>query len=1021
MRIRVLGPVSVGAETTVSGLGGAKPKALLIALLRQARHVVATERLVDLLWDDSPPNSATALVHTYVSVLRRGLATVGLVDAVRTRAPGYLLDVEPEECDVHVFEREHERAREAERAGEFPAAHERYRHALSLWRGQALGGVDARFAASWADELHERRLTARDGLARCGLALGQAEDAADELRRLVAEHPLREDSRALLMRALAECGRQADALEVYREGRRHLLDELGIEPGRQLRDLHTAILDGSLPTTRATPAPRPPVRVAERTVARTLPPDIGDFTGRTGELAAVLALGSTPTGERGTTPVVVVSGAGGTGKSALAVHAAHRLARQYPDGQLFVDLRGFGAELSPFTALARFLTALGVPAAELPANVDERIALYRQRVAGLRLVIVLDNVRAEQQVRPLLPGEPGCLVLLTSRSRLAGIGGASTVELEVFDTPAAVEMLGKIIGPNRVADAPDAAERIAALCAGVPLAIRAAGAKLLARPHWPLKSLATRLADERRRLDELTVGDLAIRSCLWLNYAELDERRRRAFHLLCLLDLPDFGWWVAAPLLDADPAEAEDVVEHLVDLRLLDVAGVDPIGRVRYRFHDLVQLFGAEQAVEHETPDTVAVAVERSLSAWIALIEAGAARLPRVTPGLRGGPAGRGQAAPELIAEVEADPVGWLSAETGTVVRAVERARELGADRTSTLLVSSLLSSGFAVRNEFEGWQRTHEVALAVARESGDRRAEAVVLAGLGQLHYEKDDFTAALTHFEQALRHAEAVGDDAVRAVCLVGIGTVQREQGHVDPALNTLTTAAVLAERLGEDGVAAAAEYGLGALHRDHGDLAEAADRFGHAARLYAAADDPRGEALSMRGLSLCHRARGEYRQAADLSGRAAANLLAAGDELGATYARQAWVKASLRLRAPGEPAETLAEALAECLAVCERGRDRFGVALVTRTLGELALAHNDLVAARTHLTAALALWTELDLDVWRARTLRDLATADPSRQDEHWAAALDLLRGSGAREEHELAATTPGQWRDTVRHLA
>ncbi|MFE2755529.1 BTAD domain-containing putative transcriptional regulator [Actinosynnema sp. NPDC059335] len=810
MRIRVLGPVTIDAAA--GGLGGPKPKALLVALLRRPRQVVATERLVDLLWDDSPPTSATALVHTYVSQVRRVLAAAGLADAVRTRAPGYLLDVEPGECDVHVFDREHDRARQAERAGEHERAHDGYRRALSVWRGQALGGVDARFATAWADDLHERRLAARDGLARVSLALGRAEDAADELRDLVGEHPLREESRALLMRALAESGRQADALEVYRDGRRRLLDELGLEPGPRLRDLHTAILDGSLatapPAARATTPSRPAVQAPERPVARTLPPDIGDFTGRAAELTAVLTLGDTPPDHRTTTPVVVVSGAGGTGKSALAVHAAHRLAQRYPDGQLFADLRGFGAELSPFATLARFLTALGVPAAELPTTLDDRIALYRQRLAGRRLIVVLDNARAEHQVRPLLPGEPGCLVLLTSRSRLAGLGGASAVELEVFDTASAVEMLGKIIGPDRVAAAPDDAERIAALCGGVPLALRAAGAKLLARPHWPLRSLATRLADERRRLDELTVGDLAIRSSLSLNYAELDDHRRRAFHLLCLLDLPDFGWWVAAPLLEVDLAEAEDVVEHLVDLRLLDVVGVDPIGRVRYRFHDLVQLFGAEQAARHEHPDTVTAAVARTLATWAALVDTGVRRLPRVTLGLPVAlPAGHAEPHPDLVAEVEEDPLGWLRAETGAVVRAVEQAHRLGVDRAHTLLVSSLLSSAFAIRNEFDGWRRTHEIALELAREGDDRHAEAVVLVGLGQLHYEKDDFATALTHFDQALRHADALDDDTARAVCLVGIGTVHRELGHVDLARDTLTTAAELGARLGHDSVVAAA----------------------------------------------------------------------------------------------------------------------------------------------------------------------------------------------------------------------
>ncbi|MFC7618547.1 BTAD domain-containing putative transcriptional regulator [Actinokineospora soli] len=917
--------------------------------------------------------------------LRRG------ADALVTRSPGYLLRVDPDGSDLGRFERLHAAARDAERDGDAATAARRYGEALALWRGPAFGGVDAGFTARWRAALASDRLSAEDGLARALLDLGRADEAAARLQRLVAAHPLREDTRGLLMRALHESGRQADALEVYRAGRRLLLDELGIEPGERLRALHAAILDGSL-------APSAPA-VADRAVPRMLPPDIGDFTGRAEALATVLALGEAGAAGRTATPTAVVSGFGGAGKSALAVHAAHLLRRRYPDGQLVADLRGVERDLDAFEVLGRFLTALGDD--ELPTALDERVERYRQRVAGKRLIILLDNARGEHQVRPLLPGAPECLVLITSRSRLAGLGGTVSIELDFLDPASAVEMLGKVVGPERVAAQPEAAARIAALCGGVPLAIRAAGAKLAARPHWPLKSLADRLSDERRRLDELSVGDLAIRSSLALNYADLDARCRRAFHLLCLLDLPDFGWWIAAPLLDVDPADAEDAVERLVDLRLLDVAGVDSIGRVRYRFHDLVQLYGAEQAAQ-EPPELVRAALTRTLGAWMTLVEAGSRRLPRVTLGLRPLFTGDVEVDPRLVAEAEENPGEWLKSETAAVVRAVERGHELGIDGVTTLLITSLLSSPFAARNEFDGWQRTHEVALRAARAGGDRRAEAIVLTGLGQLHYEKDDFAAAESHFRQAHEHATAVGDDAVTAVALVGLGTVARDLGESTAARADLAAAA----ELGDDCVVAAARYGLGAIERDHGDVTAAVAHFTASAQLYRAVGDPRGEALALRGLGLCHRAVGEHAQAAALSADAAAILLTAGDDLGATYAHQSWAKASLRLGVrDGVP-----EALAGCLEVCTRRRDRFGMALMTRTLGEYHLATGDLPAARDLLTAALARWTELDLAIWQARTLRDLAAADPENADKNWLRATELFTALAAREAGELAALSP-----------
>ncbi|WP_197523196.1 BTAD domain-containing putative transcriptional regulator [Actinokineospora pegani] len=402
------------------------------------------------------------------------------------------------DSDLESFAQHLDSGRQAEWRQDLDAAAGHYRRALDLWRGPAFGGVDAGFARIRAEGLTEERLSAEEGMARCRLAEGRAGELAGPLRGLVAAHPLREEVRGLLMRALYETGSQADALAVYRQGRKHLLDELGIEPGTALRELHGSILNGTLgPPGARVPAqrvgaPDPVVSgggmepAPPELVPRNLPPDIGDFTGRDEDLATVLRLGDTADADtRRTTPTIVVSGFGGAGKSALAVHAAHLLRGHYPDGQLFADLRGSDRDLGAFEVLGRFLGVLGVRGAELPTTLDERAELFRRTVSGRRVVIVLDNARGEHQVRPLLPGEPRCLVLVTSRSRLTGLEGAEPVELGFFSTETAVEMLGKIVGRQRVATQLAAAERIADLCGGIPLAIRAAAAKLLARPHWP--------------------------------------------------------------------------------------------------------------------------------------------------------------------------------------------------------------------------------------------------------------------------------------------------------------------------------------------------------------------------------------------------------------------------------------------------------------------------------------------------------------------------------------------------------
>jgi tetratricopeptide (TPR) repeat protein len=735
---------------------------------------------------------------------------------------------------------------------------------------------------------------------------------------------------------------------------------------------------------------------------RNLPPDVEDFTGRDQDLKTILRLGEAA-GQR----TVVVSGFGGVGKSALAVHAAYLMSSQFPDGQLFADLRG--AEHA-HEVLGRLLQAMGMPAGAVPASTEERAEQYQTRIAGRRFVIVLDNARSERQVRPLLPAGPGSLVMITSRSRLTGLA-AEAIELNFLTLDDGVSLLGKILGSGRVAGQRADAERIVELCGGLPLAVRAAGAKLLAQPEWPLNALIVRLADERRRLDELTVGDLAIRSSLGLNYAELDGPQRRAFHLLCLLDLPDFGWWPVVPLLGVSPRAAEDIVEYLVDLRLVDVAGVDAIGRVRYRLHGLVQLFGAEQ---HESGVGVAAAVSRTLATWTALVEECARDLPQVTVSLL--PAQTAQLSdvevdPLLTDDAVHDPAEWLKSETASVTQMIERAHELGVDHGAIVALAARLAAPFAARNEFGEWQRVLQAARSAARTSGDTAAEAVMLAGLGQAHAEMDAFTEALAYFQQASTMA---GDDRTRAVALVGTGSVHRELAAYDAAVADLKAAASSEY----PAVVAAANYGLAAISRDHGDISTATARFQSCADTYRAIGDLRGAALALRGLSLCHRAVDDYAAAAELAAQAAAMLDEIGDELGTAYARQSWAKASLRL---GRHSEAIA-VLGTCLYTCTRRHDRFGVALMTRTLGEVHLATGDFVAAKETLGAALDLWTELDLPLWQARTLRDLAaaavTGTPATAASHWARAQELSEASHGRENSELSALSPATWLAKVR---
>ncbi|MFE4971871.1 BTAD domain-containing putative transcriptional regulator [Kitasatospora sp. NPDC056651] len=593
LRFQVLGPVQAWLDGEPLSLGSPQQQAVLTTLLLHSGRPVATQDLVDALWGDRPPTQAVAALRTYVSRLRSVIEPRREVrrpaELLVSVADGYALRIPGEALDLTVFERLSAEAATARTSGDKHKAHQLLAEALSLFSGRPLTGIPGPYADAQRGRLAERQVAAAEELCAAALDVGLHAEVVGELNSLTAEHPLRERLRELLMLALYRCGRQAEALGVYTDTRKLLIEELGVEPSAGLSAMHSRILAGdpalAVPTVAA-PAlqedglatPPPPAQ---------LPADVSDFSGRTelvGDLSAVLM---NATGQA----VVVTSlaGIGGVGKTTLAVHVAHRVRAEFPDGQLYVDLRGAGASpADPAAVLGNFLHALGV--AENPESLEQRAALYRSLLANRRMLILLDNARDADQIQPLIPGVSGCAVLATSRSRLAGIPGAQLFDVEELTPDEALALFSAIVGEHRVSAEPEAAMQVVTACGFLPLAVRIAAARLASRPRWSVSDLARRLADQRRRLDELQLGNLAVETTIGLGYGQLSAAEARAFRLLALIDSPDIPLAAAAALLGVDEYTAEDLAEALVEANMLECFTPG-----RYRYHDLLRLYAQRQ------------------------------------------------------------------------------------------------------------------------------------------------------------------------------------------------------------------------------------------------------------------------------------------------------------------------------------------------------------------------------------------------------------------------------------------
>ncbi|MBB6474845.1 AfsR/SARP family transcriptional regulator [Sphaerisporangium rubeum] len=997
MELRLLGPVEVWNGERQVPLGGGKPRALLAALLLDAGRVVTVERLMEAIWQEDPPVTARGVLQTYVASLRRAFTAAGLPAIIVSHRVGYAAEVPHDALDRCVFERLVEDGRRAARGGDHAGAARSLREALALWRGPALGGIDDACLRSEVARLEELRLTVVEERVAADLAAGRAEGLVDELTELVAAHPARERLRRDLMVALYRSGRQTDALAVYQQSRRVLVEELGIEPGPELQAVHEAVL-------RSDPALLGPARPAP---PRQLPPPPPDFTARDEEIAELAGRLGKPDAR----PVCVIFGPGGVGKSALALSAAHELADLYPDGQLHVELRGTSeAPATPLEVLGRLLRELE-PGASPPATPEECAARYRTLLADRRKLVVLDDAATERQVRPLLPGARGCGVIVTSRNRLSGLAGATVLDLGLLPDAAATRLLARVAGPERVAAEPQAAERIVRQCGGLPLALRIAGARLASRRQWSVARLADRLADEQRRLDELAVGDQEVRAGIALSYDMLPGQAKTALRRLGLLGLPYFPVWVAATAMETGLDEAERVLDHLVDTSLASVVDIDAAGRTRYRLHDLIRLFARERAHAEEERAGREAVVRRVLGGWLWLVERLSEAVPtgaipmRATPGL---------ARPvdaEVLRVALADPHGWLRGEEEALIVAVELAAALDLDDIAVELAAALSSvafegSQYVFDNPFAAWHRTHEAALAVARRTDNALGEATLLAGLGHLYYERDQYSESREYLSQALSLFRTARDARGEAATLAALGAACREQGYLPEALHFLNRAGLLWADLADPAALAHVRRLAGSVHLERGDYAAARAELTGALSLYQAEGNRRGEGLTLRTLSMYHRARGELTRSAELCERALAIFRELGDRLLEAYCMRSLGKTLTRLgrhdAARGE--------LTGSLAVTRSLHDRWGEACSLRTLGELDLAEGRLYQAKERLTEALALWETLRAALFRARTQRDLARVHEALGDDDaakkiMAEALETFRLHEAREFTEL----------------
>ncbi|MDG6101377.1 tetratricopeptide repeat protein [Dactylosporangium aurantiacum] len=998
IEFNVLGPLTVSRGGKEIRLHAPMLRRVLAVLLCSAGRPVPVDVLIDSIWEGAAPPSARKTLQIYIRRLRQALDDD---QRVRHTPAGYAVLVSPGELDEHVFAELAAKGRAAHRESDLVAASACFADALALWRAAPYADITGvPLVTQHAQHLEEQRLAVVEDHVGVELELGRHLELVADLTVQVKAQPYRERLREHLMLALYRAGRQAEALEAYRQGRALLADELGVEPATALQWLHEAILrsDPTLELVRTTSAH------AAAGVPAQLPPDVADFTGRAGELDQLDAI----LDETATVVITAITGSGGIGKTALAVHWAHRVRDRFPDGQLYLNLHGYSAATPtpPLDALGRLLRDLGVPAEQVPDELDEAIGAYRSLLADRRVLVLLDNANHPDQIRPLLPGGPGSLALITSRDRLSGLvarDGARRVVLDVLAPDKAVALLSQIVGDRRIQAESSAGLELAGACCCLPLALRIAAAHLVDNPH---RRVADYLAELRAvgRMDTLRIdgdGEASVRDAFDHSYTALRPEAQRLFRLLGLVPGPDFTAAAAAALAGAAPEEARRLLDQLTAAYLVEqrVSG-------RYALHDLLR----DYAKERVSDDIEQGLAQRRLYDWYLSAADAAAR--SLYPQMARLPM------PSLTHEATGldDPTAasaFFDTERPNLVAAIRHAAEHGPPSMAWLLTDAMRGH-FWHRREIADWLSCGSTARAAAAAAGAPAGEAAGELALGNARHSMGDHRQAAEHLARALtlcrraqwtrgeigtlnnlgllccysgrlgeaerylrrvlELADQIGTEEGVAAALTNLGLVYLQTGRLRRAVEQYTLTLAWLRRAGGRGTRAMALVGLGSALAGMGQVETAMGHLNEALALHRAAGSLHGEATALVNIADVQNQAGQHHAALDTAAKALAIsrlVTDLGNEVGA-------------LRMLG----TAHRALADPLAATVRYREAIELSSETvhgyhhaAALSGLSLALVDLRRpdeARTYARRALAISRAAGYRLLEADTLAALSLA-------------------------------------------
>ncbi|MBB6472010.1 BTAD domain-containing putative transcriptional regulator [Sphaerisporangium rubeum] len=916
VHFRLLGPVEVVASGVRIAVGPPQRCTVLAALMVDAGRQVTVETLISRVWSDGPPERARRALQAHVTRLRRTLEQAGALggpDApLARRSDGYLLGVEPERVDLHLFRLRLRQARQA-------APTERLRllrDALELWRGDALGGLTGNWVERTRQDLHREHLDAVVSWADAELLAGDAAAVIGPLTESARRDPLLEPLIAVLMRALYAVGRPVEALDLYGATRRRLVDELGAEPGAVLRRTHQGILRGDLDSGTRPVTWQPSVPAV---VPAQLPIDVRDFCGRGDELSRLDDLAEQSRHHATAVVVSALTGTAGVGKTALAVHWAHRVRDRFPDGQLYVNLRGFAPEgaMDPAEAVRGFLDALHVTPQRVPSGLAAQAALYRSMLAGRRMLIVLDNARDSDHVGPLLPGTPGCMVVVTSRNQLSGLVATGSVPLVLgaLSPGEARELLDRRLGSGRVAAEPDAAGEIIERCDRLPLALAIVVARAATHPRFPLHALAAELRAAHDRLDVLTSDDPAVdvRAVFSWSYRTLTPEAARLFRLLGLHHGPDISAAAAASLAGSPLPEVRSVLAELARTHMI-------IERLpgRYTLHDLLRAYAAEKARRTDPGAFRGDAIRRVLDHYLrtgyaAALHLHACRDPITLP----------EAAPGVVPEILLDhehALRWYGAEHAVLLGAVEQAVSAGFD-THAWQLAWTLTDYLDRRGHWHDWIATQRAAVTTGRRSGEPATEAGGHQQIGHAYIQMGRFDEAHVHLDQALalyhQAGELPGQGQTHYSLAVLLGRQDRHREALEHARRCLVLFRAADHAHGQ----ALALNTVGWVHAELDEHHEALVHCEQALALFETIGDPHGQGESWDRLGYAHHHLGHHTEAIACYEHALNHLRRLGDRyweagvlthLGDTYeaagdlrsARAAWGRALGILSDLGHP---------------------------------------------------------------------------------------------------------------------